>query len=402
VGRWFGRTRQRLAYSLIAISLAVTVVAAVVGGVRLHHAALIQRQTLRTQRLAEAALELAAMPGGSPAELEAAFRDVEAHDSGEGARLRSAYSAYLTSVRTQRGTQPYLRRLESRIDVEVARQARATHTVDPAARAALIAAVLAAAILVALLIWQFELERRAGRIDRDNAARAVELIRLRDELVAIVSHELRTPLSSILGYLELISDEGIDNLTLAQRSHLAVVERSADRLNDLVGDLLVVAESDRGPLRLELVDVDIRALSDHAAEAARPAADTREISLRVEHGAGGAVRGDPLRLAQMLDNLVSNAVKFTPEGGRVTIRTATAHGQALFEVSDTGAGVSASERARLFEPFYRSEKAIASAVPGTGLGLTVTKAIVDAHRGRIEVESAPAAGTTVRVRIPTG
>jgi signal transduction histidine kinase len=104
----------------------------------------------------------------------------------------------------------------------------------------------------------------------------------------------------------------------------------------------------------------------------------------------------------MLDNLISNAIKFTPDGGNVTVRAAVRGSNAVFEVADTGGGVADHDRERLFDPFFRSRDANARAVPGTGLGLTITKAIVDAHNGTIEVESTPGGGTTFRVRLPVG
>jgi signal transduction histidine kinase len=226
-------------------------------------------------------------------------------------------------------------------------------------------------------------------------------MRLRNEFVAVVSHELRTPLTSIIGYLELMSEGEGGDLTAEQAGYLAVVQRSTNRLADLVGDLLLVAETERGPLALERVETDLGSIAAHAVEAARPAADARGVVVLLENG-GGTIHGDPTRLAQMLDNLVSNAIKFTPEGGRVIVR-ATADGhQAVVEVADTGDGVADGDRDRLFDPFFRSREANARAVPGTGLGLTITKAIVDAHGGTIQVEPAPGGGTIFRVRFPVG
>ena len=143
------------------------------------------------------------------------------------------------------------------------------------------------------------------------------------------------------------------------------------------------------------------AIAAHAIEAARPAADARNVVVRLENG-GGPIHGDPTRLAQVLDNLVSNAIKFTPEGGRVIVRANADGDQAVFEVTDTGEGIAEGDRDRVFDPFFRSRDANARAVPGTGLGLTITKAIVDAHGGTIQVEPAPGGGTIFRVRIPVG
>lgn len=380
---------HKLAYALITVALVLTFVAATVGGFRLHHSAAVERQTIRTQALETAVLEHEHGPA------LAAFERVAAHDSGTGRRLRPALAIYLKQPANDR---PILRAVES----ELARQSNEIHSINPAARSALIAALISAVALVVGLVWLFELERRAGRIDRDNAARAEELIRLRDEFVAVVSHELRTPLTSIIGYLELLLDEGSGELTTEQRSYLEIVQRSTGRLVELVGDLLLVAEAERGPLALEVEDVDILALAADAAEAARPSAVARGVVIHVEPGSAGTVAGDPTRLAQMLDNLISNAIKFTPEGGSVTVRAGVSGTDAVFEVADTGDGVAHDDRARLFDPFFRSRIANARAVPGTGLGLTITKAIVEAHSGLIEVEDTPGGGATFRVRLPVG
>ncbi len=382
------RNVHKLSYALITAALVATFAATTVGGIRLHHAAVVERQTIRTQRLETALLER------NRAMLTTEFAAVAAHDPAEAARLRPAYQAYLGSPATRR---PF----ELRIEAELTRQAAAIRRANPAARAALITGAVGAGVLVLLLVWLFELERRAGRIDRDNATRAEELMRLRNEFVAVVSHELRTPLTSIIGYLELMSEGEGGDLTAEQAGYLAVVQRSTNRLADLVGDLLLVAETERGPLALERVETDLGSIAAHAVEAARPAADARSVVVLLENG-GGTIHGDPTRLAQMLDNLVSNAIKFTPEGGRVIVR-ATADGhQAVVEVADTGEGVADGDRDRLFDPFFRSREANARAVPGTGLGLTITKAIVDAHGGTIQVEPAPGGGTIFRVRIPVG
>jgi signal transduction histidine kinase len=380
---------HKVVYALIAGALALTFGAATLGGFRLHHAAAVERQTIRTQKLETAVLEHQRVAA------RANFANVASHDSAEGRRLRPAYAAYLRTNAASRS-------LERRIESELARQSDVIHRVNPQARTALIVALAGAATLVLALVWLFELERRAGRIDRDNAARAQELIRLRDEFVAVVSHELRTPLTSIIGYLELLADEEGGELNAEQRSHVAVIQRSTDRLMELVGDLLLVAEAERGPLALELSAVDVAGLATDAVQAARPAAHARGVALELELSLTGTVDGDRTRLAQMLDNLVSNAIKFTPAGGRVSIRVSRRGAHAVFEIADTGEGVADDDRERLFDPFFRSREANARAVPGTGLGLTITKAIVDAHKGAIEVESKAGGGTVFRVVLPGG
>jgi signal transduction histidine kinase len=431
---WLAAHKQRLAYVLIALSIAFTVGAATVGGFYLHHAADLERQTLRTQRLGGAAFQLqdflsrahveqgvsgrlATEHAHAVAAAQAAFAVIRTHDRGEGERIRSPYRAYMRgSTRAfgratvdqgripatqQRDVARRLARLESRIDAEIDRLGRATRVTNPDARLALIVALLAAAVLIGVLIWQFEMQRRAGRIDRDNAARAEELIRLRDEFVATVSHELRTPLTSIMGYLELISDDETGRRTPEEQAFLEIVQRNAERLVHLVSDLLLVAEAQDRRLSLEIREVDLGELAAECVTAAKPAADAREIQLTLSDGSPGRLDGDPVRLAQVMDNLISNAIKFTPTGGSVTVRTTTNHTHATLEVSDSGAGISTADQAQLFEPFFRSRAAAAEAIQGTGLGLTITKAIVEAHRGTISVESVLGKGTTFVVRLPS-
>jgi len=383
------RHAHKLAYALIALALLLTFVASIVSGFRLHHSANLERQTIRTQLLQNAVLE------HKRVEAEAAYRNLAAHDGGEGARLRSAFRVYLRSPSSNTD-------LLEDIQAELTRESTAIHAVNPAARRALIAGITGAIVLVLSLVWLFEMERRAGRIDRDNAARAEELLRLRDEFVAVISHELRTPMTSIIGYLELIGEGDAGPLTGEQRAYLGVVQRSTDRLVELLDELLLVAEAGRGHLALDVDDVDSGGLVTDSVAAGRPAADTRSIILRAEAGDAGTFRGDRKRLGQMLDNLVSNAIKFTPDGGRVSVRSAQVDGSVLFEVTDSGAGIGAEDREHLFDAFFRSRAAIEGAVPGTGLGLTITKAIVDAHGGAIEVRSPAGGGTTFRVTIPMG
>jgi signal transduction histidine kinase len=146
--------------------------------------------------------------------------------------------------------------------------------------------------------------------------------------------------------------------------------------------------------------VDLDALASTCVESARPAADVRQIELTLTQGAAPQIDGDPARLEQMMDNLISNAIKFTPQGGRVAVRTSHGADRALFEVSDTGPGISDGDQAHLFDRFFRSRDAIEQAVKGTGLGLAITKAIVAAPKGTITVNSSPGRSTTFLVQLP--
>ena len=227
-----------------------------------------------------------------------------------------------------------------------------------------------------------------------------ELDRLKDEFVALVSHELRTPLTSIRGYLELVLEGEAGDLTDEQRQFLGVVERNAHRLLGLVGDLLFLAQVEAGKLSLEIGAVDLAAIAAESVETGRPLAEEKDVTLTLATGPLPLLAGDRARLAQLLDNLVSNGVKFTPAGGRVDIRVRSQRGNAVIEVRDTGIGIPAQEQEHLFERFFRTAKATEQAIPGTGLGLAISKAIVHAHGGRITVASDEENGTTFRVSLP--
>ena len=234
----------------------------------------------------------------------------------------------------------------------------------------------------------------------DQNERLRELDRLKDEFVALVSHELRTPLTSIRGYLELVLDGEAGELSDDQREFLGIVERNSHRLLALVGDLLFLAQVEAGKLSLELGAVDLSSIAAETVETARPLAEERGITLTLASGPLPLLAGDRVRLAQLLDNLVSNGLKFTPSGGRVDVRVRAERGRAVIEVRDTGMGIPAGEQEHLFERFFRASKATEQAIPGTGLGLAISKAIVHAHGGRITVASEEGKGSTFRVTLP--
>jgi signal transduction histidine kinase/CHASE3 domain sensor protein len=232
-----------------------------------------------------------------------------------------------------------------------------------------------------------------------------EAERVKDEFFALVSHELRTPLTSIIGYLELLRDEVTDadrtDPAVAQRAQfLGIVDRNARRLLRLVGDLLFVAQVEAGELSLEEGEVELDAVARESVEAAGPRAAHGGVELVLEAEPVAVCRGDRDRLAQALDNLVSNAIKFTPGGGRVTVRLARDGDSAVLEVQDTGIGIAQDDLRRLFERFFRTERATSAAIPGVGLGLTIAQAIVHGHEGEISVSSENGGGTTFRIRLP--
>ena len=225
-----------------------------------------------------------------------------------------------------------------------------------------------------------------------------QLDRLKDEFIALVSHELRTPLTSIRGYLELMGDA--PSLSAENTTFLETIDRNAQRLQRVVGDLLFCAQIEAGKLSLDQGLVDLDTLVAEAVTAAQPAARSKELELTAAPGEIGEVPGDRARLAQVVDNFISNAVKFTPHGGSIKLAVRVVENEAELSIADTGVGISSTELPQLFERFFRTEGATAAAIPGTGLGLAIARAIVVGHGGRITVESEAGAGTTFRIYLP--
>jgi PAS domain S-box-containing protein len=249
-------------------------------------------------------------------------------------------------------------------------------------------------------------DRRAAEAERDVLLRELaeqnerlrELDRMKDDFVASVSHELRTPLTSIRGYLELVREDG--GLDEEQDRMLGIVDRNADRLLGLVTDLLFIAEVDAGKLTLERNRVQLGDVAGESVEAASPHARAAEIELNLDADDHLVVDGDRTRLAQVFDNLISNAIKFTPAGGRIDVHVFRSDAVAVVEVSDTGSGIPEDEREHLFERFFRTSGAIRAAVQGTGLGLAIVGAIAASHGGTVSCERANGGGAKFRVSLP--
>jgi signal transduction histidine kinase len=272
---------------------------------------------------------------------------------------------------------------------------------DAASRRAILFAIIAGSLAIfsvlAFAVYAGRLVRSIG--SRNERLR--ELDRLKDDFVASVSHELRTPLTSIRGYLELLRDGEAGRLTEGQGVFVEILERNANRLMRLVGDLLFVAQIEAGEVALERAPTEVEELVREAADAARPAAVHEGIELDLDFDAGiGELYADRARLGQVLDNLISNALKFTERGGHVGVRTFRRDDALVVEVSDTGMGMTKEDVGQLFQRFFRTASATEQAIQGTGLGLAIVKAIVEAHGGVISVVSVLGRGTTFRVELP--
>src|SRR3954447_26110333 len=237
----------------------------------------------------------------------------------------------------------------------------------------------------------------AGEIERQELHRETD--QLKDDFVALVSHELRTPLASIIANLEALEDETRELSADGQR-FLGVIDRNARRLLRLVGQLLFVAQLQAGRLPAARAWVDLDAVVADAVNFARAGAEGKRIDLALEAQPVGELWADGDRLAQLCDNLISNAIKFTPEGGRVRVRVGKGEGRVRLEVQDSGIGIPLREQARLFERFYRASAAAEREVTGAGLGLWIADAIARMHAGTIDVASEVGAGTTFTVVMP--
>ncbi|KNY07700.1 sensor histidine kinase [Microbacterium sp. GCS4] len=245
-------------------------------------------------------------------------------------------------------------------------------------------------------------ETRGYLLVLTDETRAVEVARMKDEFVGMISHELRTPLSAIIGFLDLLQNDPAQPLTEEQQDFVGIIERNAQRLLTLVGDLLFTAQVESGRFPLERQDVELGELVRSAVASSGPHAQREGIDLVAEVPETPVrMAADPGRIGQALDNLLSNAIKFTPSGGRVTAAVRAHDGGIELSVRDTGLGIPEDEQGMLFTRFFRASTATRNAVPGVGLGLTITRAIVLAHGGTMDVTSKEGVGTEFRMFLPT-
>jgi two-component system sensor histidine kinase BaeS len=225
-------------------------------------------------------------------------------------------------------------------------------------------------------------------------ARASEL---RRQMMADIAHELRTPLSLILGYTESLSDGKLP----ASQETFDIMHDEAQHLSRLVDDLRTLSLADAGELPLTRRSLDVPALLERVVSAHLPEAQRRGISLRVEPPpALPAVEADPGRMAQVLENLVSNALGYTPEGGQISLSVEANKNTITLRVQDNGVGIAPEDLPFVFERFYRADKSLKRNGTESGLGLAIAKSIVEAHGGSISVESALDQGTTFTITLP--
>ncbi|HEY8600232.1 MAG TPA: ATP-binding protein [Thermomicrobiales bacterium] len=286
----------------------------------------------------------------------------------------------------------------------------------------LVAALLISLFLARLIGRPIEALTRAARrmgagdlgqrVPEEGSAETVELARsfntmaanlataheLRQQLVADVAHELRTPLANIRGYLEAIED----GVVAADEATLRTLREEAAQLNGMIDDLQELAQAEDGTLRLDREPLAPAELVERAVDAARPRAAEKGISLvgTVEE-ALPPVSVDPQRLSQVLQNLLTNALRHTPQGGRVTIEAQRTPAEAVaISVTDTGSGIAPADLPHIFERFYRADSSRARATGGSGLGLTITRRLVEAHGGTIDATSTVGQGSRFTFTLP--
>jgi two-component system phosphate regulon sensor histidine kinase PhoR len=226
------------------------------------------------------------------------------------------------------------------------------------------------------------------------------LERVRQDFVANVSHEFRTPLTAIQGFAETLLSGALED-PANRRRFVEIIREHAARLARLTEDLLELSRIEAGELKLEFQPVSVRQLVESCAETVNLKAEAKQLTVEMAVPEGlPAVRGDANRLQEVLQNLLDNAVQYTPPGGRIAASAATADGQVVITVADTGIGIPQAEQSRIFERFYRVDAARSREAGGTGLGLSIARHIVEAHGGRIWVESAVGEGSRFHFSIP--
>lgn len=242
--------------------------------------------------------------------------------------------------------------------------------------------------------------RDALEHERESVERLESLDRRKNEFLGTVSHELRTPIASVLGYTEVLLDGSVGQLSDQQHRMLVKIDRNGKRLQGLIEDLLTLSQVVAGEFTVERAEVDLAAVVRRAVEATSGSIAERALELHV-----GLSRrptwcaGDAAHLERVVVNLLTNALKFTPDGGRVALTLVPEGDDCVLTVADTGIGIAEEDLHQVFNSFFRSSAAYEQAVPGTGIGLAIAKSIVEHHEGSIEVDSRLGHGTSITVRI---
>jgi signal transduction histidine kinase len=248
------------------------------------------------------------------------------------------------------------------------------------------------------------LQAQAHQRQVDTVRELQQIDEVKNEFVWRVSHELRTPLTSIRGYTELLVDGEVGEPTPAQQRTLDVILRNCERLLSLTENLLSLSRVDAHEFQTQRDPVDLLGLLGRVGDRALSLIVGRRLDLSLPDAAPSdvALWGDEAELERVLVNLLANAVKFTPDGGRVELSVAATATHITFDVTDSGCGIDEEDHARVFERFFRTHQATESEVAGAGLGLALVESIVEAHGGTVSVKSEPGRGSRFRVVLPVG
>lgn len=227
-----------------------------------------------------------------------------------------------------------------------------------------------------------------------------KLERIRQDFVANVSHELRTPLSSIKGYAETLLEGALEDKKHA-KEFIEIIYRDSERLSNLIDDILDLSKIESGKMEMSFAAADIRAIIQRTLSVLEKQASGKNIVFKINLKPGlPKVNGDETRLIQVFMNLIDNAIKYTPESGSITISASVENGSVRVDIQDTGIGIPEKDLSRIFERFYRVDKARARDQGGTGLGLSIVKHIVSSHGGQVWVVSELQKGSTFSFTIP--
>ncbi|MEW6237792.1 MAG: ATP-binding protein [Candidatus Omnitrophota bacterium] len=234
----------------------------------------------------------------------------------------------------------------------------------------------------------------------EDRTKQAEVDRLKADLISIVSHELRSPLTSIKGYIDLMISGDLGEIPNGMTNYLDIISSNANRLAALIDDMLDLARIESGKLSMSFGKVDVRYLCDYVFLTMKPQAEKKHIRFTMDLKTVLSVSGDVDRLQQALTNLVSNAIKYTAEGGEVSIQAEARDQRLLISVRDTGVGIAAEDQKKLFQRFFRVKNKATRNIGGTGLGLCIAKSIIEAQEGTIYVESAEGQGSCFTIDMP--
>lgn len=253
-------------------------------------------------------------------------------------------------------------------------------------------------------LLEVELERNLAVAHAEEVKRVnqelLEIDRLKDEFLSVVSHELRTPLTSIRGFTQMLGSDKTGRLNEKQHRCVERIESNGQRMHRLVNDLLDFAKIHAGSFSVAPEQVRYRPLVEEVVTLLHPMADEKRLEIEIDVQAPAAVSLDGHRIAQVITNLVGNSIKFTPAGGRIRIEAYTRGDELVTEVADTGSGIAAEDIPKVFKPFVQLDMSSTRKASGTGIGLSICKAIVEAHGGTIGLRSVLGAGTTFYFTLP--